>query len=72
MGQAYAASDNINVPTELSEIGSGHTRLAIDVNFNQARAGLWPERTWFLKIVSVQTSVCVCVCLCVCPEAINN
>ena len=23
-------------------------------------------RTWFLKIVSVRTSVCVCVCVCVC------
>ena len=34
---------------------------------NQARAGLWPARAWFLEIVSVRTSVCVCVCLCVCP-----
>ena len=31
---------------------------------NQVRVGLQPARTWFLKIVSVQTSVCfVCVCL---------
>ena len=29
MGHAYAASDNINVPSELSETGSGHVRLAI-------------------------------------------
>ena len=30
-------------------------------------------RTWFLKIVSVWTSVYVCVCLCVsAPKAINN
>ena len=28
---------------------------------NQARAGLWPARAWFLKIVPVRTSVCVCV-----------
>ena len=39
---------------------------------NQARAGLWPARAWFLNIVSVQTSVCVfCVCVSA-PEAINN
>ena len=36
---------------------------------NQARAGLLPARTWFLKIVSVQTSVYVCVST---PEAINT
>ena len=39
---------------------------------NQVSASLWPAHTWFLKIVSVWTSVCVfvCVCLlcaCVCP-----
>ena len=46
---------------------------------NQARAGLRPAPAWFLKIVSVQMSVCVFVCVCVCvrmcvsaPEAINN
>ena len=35
---------------------------------NQARAGLWPARTWFLKIDPVRIvsmRVCVCVCLCV-------
>jgi len=52
---------------------------------NQARAGLWPARDWFLEIafvhdvcmrVRVCVRVCVCVCVvCVCvsaPEAINN
>ena len=36
---------------------------------NQVCTDLWPVCTWFLKIVSVWTSVCVfvCVCLCVCP-----
>ena len=34
---------------------------------NQASAGLWLARAWFLEIVSVRTSVCVCVCVCVCP-----
>ena len=29
LGHTYAASDNINVPTELSKIRSGHARLAI-------------------------------------------
>ena len=33
----------------------------------------WPACTWFLKIVSVQRSVCVCVSVCVsAPEAVNN
>ena len=35
---------------------------------NQARAGLWPARAWFLKIDPVRTSVCVCVCVCVRPR----
>ena len=38
---------------------------------NQVCAGHRPAHTWFLKIVSVQTSVCVCVCVCcvcVCPS----
>ena len=42
---------------------------------NQACAGLWPARTWFLKIDPVRMSVCVFVCVFVCvsaPEAINN
>ena len=29
---------------------------------NQACAGLWPTRAWFLEIVTVRTSLCVCVC----------
>ena len=29
---------------------------------NQIRAGHRPVRAWFLKIVSVRSSVCVCVC----------
>ena len=33
---------------------------------SQAHAGLWPAHAWFLKIISVQTSVRMCVCLCVC------
>ena len=35
---------------------------------NQARAGLWPARTWFLRIVSVRMYACVCVCVCVRPR----
>ena len=38
---------------------------------NQARAGLWLVHAWFLKIVSVQTSICVFVCVSA-PEVINN
>ena len=34
---------------------------------NQARPSLQSARTWFLRIVSVQTSVCVFVFVCVCP-----
>ena len=34
---------------------------------NQARAGLWPARAWFLKITSVRMYVCVSA-----PEAMNN
>ena len=33
---------------------------------NQARASFWLMHTWFLKIDSVQKSVCVCMCVCVC------
>ena len=37
---------------------------------NQARAGLWPARAWFLEITLMRTSVCVCgMCLCVCVSA---
>ena len=32
---------------------------------NQARAGLWPARAWFLTIDPVRI-VCMCVCVCVC------
>ena len=36
---------------------------------NQARAGLWPVRTWFLKIGPVRiVSIRVCVCVCLCPR----
>ena len=41
---------------------------------NQERASHRPVRAWFLKIVSVQTSMCVCACArgSRAPEAINN
>ena len=38
---------------------------------NQARAGHRLAHAWFLKIASVQTSVCVFVCVSA-LEAINN
>ena len=31
---------------------------------NQVRVGHRPVRSWFVKIVSVQASVCVCACAC--------
>ena len=40
---------------------------AIICNLNQARAGHRPVHAWFLKAISVRTSVCVPV-----PKAINN
>ena len=39
---------------------------------NQAHAGLWPMRIWFLEITLVWMSVCMCVCLCVCPLGYEN
>jgi len=52
------------------------------VFLNQACAGLWPARNWFLEIAFVRdvsmlararARACVCVCVCVsAPEAINN
>ena len=42
---------------------------------NQARTGLWPAHTWFLRIASVCECLYACVCLCACvsaTEAINN
>ena len=35
---------------------------------NQAHAGLWPARIWFLKIDPVRI-ICMCMCVfaCVCP-----
>ena len=48
------------------------------VLLNQARAGLWPARAWFLEIAFVrEVGMCVCVWMCVCvcvsaPEAMNN
>ena len=44
-------------------------KLKMALFLNQACAGLWPARTWFLKIDQVRMSVCVCVSA---PEAINN
>ena len=36
---------------------------------NQARAGLWPVRTWFLKIDPVRiVRMRACVHVCVCPR----
>ena len=45
-----------------------HINMGIIANkfLNQVRAGCRPACVWFLKIVSVRTSVCVCVCQCVC------
>ena len=40
---------------------------------NKAHTGHMLAPAWFLKIVSVQTSVCVCMCVFVStPEANNN
>ena len=33
------------------------------LSLNQALTGRRPACTWFLKIVSVQMSVCVCLCM---------
>ena len=46
-------------------------------SLNQANAGLWPARAWFLIITFVHECMHVCVyaCVCVCmyaPETINN
>ena len=40
--------------------------IVLETLLNQACAGLWPARTWFLKIEPVRI-VCMCVCVCVCP-----
>ena len=54
-----------------------HTIMTIDCGFgsvnisrflNQACAGHRPSHIWFLKIVSVRTSVCVSVCMCPHPR----
>ena len=39
--------------------------------FNQARAGLWLARAWFLIIASVCEFLYACVCVSA-PKAINN
>ena len=62
------------------EVGRAFTPLLVlacpllETLLNQANAGLWPVRTWFLKIDPVQiVSMHVCVCVCVsAPKAINN
>ena len=44
--------------------------IALFLFLNQACAGLWPARAWFLKVEPVRiVSMCVyvCVCLRVCP-----
>ena len=46
--------------------------LQRDAFLNQARAGLRPERAWFLEITFIPPKyVCVYVCVST-PEAINN
>ena len=47
---------------EIRKIIIAHKRKKI-LYLNQARAGHRPALAWFLKIVSVQTSVCVFVCV---------
>ena len=48
-----------------------HTQICVSPLFisvmflKQVRTGLQLARAWFLKIISVRTSVCVCVCVCV-------
>ena len=52
-----------------------YIEIELVANFlNQAHAGLWPMRAWFLKIDPVQIVImCVFVCMCVStPEAINT
>ena len=36
------------------------------IRYTLASVGLWLAHVWFLKIVSMQESVCVFVCVCVC------
>ena len=44
-----------------------HTVIDQKIFLNQARAGLWPARAWFLKIDPVWI-VGMRVCVCVCPR----
>ena len=39
---------------------------------NQARAGLWPARAWFLEITLMRTSVFVCVSVCPPPRLLET
>ena len=53
-------------------IAIGLILLANKQFLNQARAGLWLARAWFLRI-ALSTNVSMRVCVCVsAPEAINN
>ena len=42
--------------------------MVVVLLLNQACASLQPALAWFLKIVSVRTSVCVFLYVCVCPS----
>ena len=42
--------------------------MVVVLLLNQVHAGCRPVRAWFLKIVSVRTSVCVFVCVCPPPR----
>ena len=48
-----------------------HSAYNDSLFLNQARAGRWPARAWFIEITSVRMYVCVCVCVSA-PEAMNN
>ena len=54
---------NIMLPAMLNTC-SDETDVATTQDASLFKPGR-PARTWFLEIVSVQTSVCVCVCVCV-------
>ena len=47
--------------------------ILVYIRCTLASLGLWLAHVWFLKIVSMQESVCVCLCVCACaPEATIN
>ena len=56
---------NYSPPTRLKQVG--YCMLLL----NQARAGLWPARAWFIEITSVRMYACVYVCVSA-PLAMNN